>query len=396
MEPTRIHAFRIRNISNLHVYGRTSSYRSALPLFWTGSGFSVDTKSGELWALLESDYSVYEPWVSVWVNGNMVGRFMVEKGRRWYCLFRGLSPEKVHRFELLKETQAMSGDRQHMLLVHALGVPENIKDPSSQVFLKQKERPVKIEFVGDSITTGEGLSGGVDEMDWISGWMSLKDNYALMTAKALNADFHILSQCGWGVTASWDNDRKCILPPHYTNVCSMHWGERNEILGAQDDWDFSKWKSDFVVVNLGTNDWGAFNNPMKTDPGTGEKWKYRIDADGKPNPDDLAYFRTGVMNFIKKIRVNNPNAHIIWIYGMCGFELGGEIAGAVETFASENSDSKVHFMHLPSMTDESSEEKGSRSHPGPGTHRRVARLLTEKIASIMKAEKMGSSTPKKD
>ena len=36
--------------------------------------------------------------------------------------------------------------------------------------------------------------------------------------------------------------------------------EINERLGTHNDYDFSSWQPDIVIVNLGTND-EAFNNP---------------------------------------------------------------------------------------------------------------------------------------
>ncbi len=383
MEPTKLHSYKVRNISNLHIYGRTSDYRDALPLFWTGSGFSVDTRSGELWALLESDYSIHEPWVSVWINGKMVSRFIAEKGRRWYCLFRGLNPDSIHRFTLLKETQAMSPDPKHLLLVHALGVPESMEGPADRIFVKQNRRPLNIEFVGDSLTTGEGLAGDVPEMDWISGWMSLRDNYAVTTAMNLDADFHILSQSGWGVTTSWDNDRNSNLPRHYRNVCSIA-GGKNEEMGSHDLWDFSKWKSDVIVVNLGTNDWVAFNNPPKIDEETGAEWKYRLDEDGRPFAEDVDKIKAGVSNFLSDLRENNPDSLILWGYGMCGFELGEAIKETLDLYVQAHGDTRLHFIPLPSMEEETEEDdRGSRQHPGPCTHRKAARILTGKIKELL-------------
>lgn len=388
MTESELRTFKISSIKNLHIYGRTGKSGDSTALFWTASGISVESTTGELWAELEGDYETYEPWVSVWINGKQVSRFIVEKGRRWYCLFRGLSP-KQNRFTLLKETQAMSGDERHMLLVHALGVPKNVEGKSDEIFLPQKERSLRIEFVGDSITTGEGLYGATDEMDWISGWMGLSENYALSTAKNLDADFRILSQSGWGVVSGWDNNRNSTMPRHYGKICSLAPGERNRKMGAQDENDFEKWKPDFVIVNLGTNDWGAFNNPPFKDEKSGVFWKLSLGEDGKPVQKDLIFFKNGVKDFITQIREKNPEAKIIWAYGMCGPELGEEIKQSVEEYKKESGDSKVDFILLDSMQNESDEEKGSRMHPGKGTHSRACKILCGKIRELTEEKKNG-------
>ena len=373
----QICGFCCKEIEHIHWYGRTGAAQDgAVALFWTASGFAVETGAGALWAELEASWSQYEPWVGVWVDGVQVSRFMPEEGRHWYCLFRGLPAGTPHRIALLKETQAMSGDPQHRLLVHALGVPRAAAD---KPFLPLQARSRRIEFVGDSITTGEGLAGAVDEMDWISGWMALRDNYALRTAKAFGADFHILSQSGWGVVTSWDNDRNCVLPKHYGCICSLAGGQENAQLGAQERWDFSRWQPDAVVVNLGTNDCGAFRNPPHTDPQSGAVWKMRVSDDGGQNEEDIAFLQQGIKDFLAAIRSRNPRAHIVWAYGMCGFELGERIRAAVEDYARASGDTAVTFLALPSMSDETEEEKGSRQHPGPGTHRRASALLVQEL-----------------
>ena len=55
-------------------------------------------------------------------------------------------------------------------------------------FCKPKDYSCKIEFVGDSITTGEGLVGGPDEQEWITQWMACNDNYAVRLTQVLRGD----------------------------------------------------------------------------------------------------------------------------------------------------------------------------------------------------------------
>ena len=409
METNNLHVFGIDEVKNLHILGRTGtaqedsvggSKAKAIALFWTASGVSVNTTAGEVWALLEGDYSISEPWASVWVDGAQVSRFIVQKGKQWYCLFRGLPVGTPHVITLLKETQAMSSDAQQLFLVHALGVPERVyvsltgdeKNSSKEnelysekVFLPVAQKKYKIEFIGDSITTGEGLAGAVQEMDWITGWMALRDNYAVNCARKLDADFRIFSQSGWGVTGSWDNDRGCAIPKYYDKVCGLVFGERNESFGAHQKHDFASWQPDVVVINLGTNDWGAFNNSAKKDPVTGEEWKLHLDENKKPVAQDLAFFTKSVYEFLHQVRSCNPHAHILWVYGMCSFDLGSDIQETVTRFAKDTGDKNVHFAKLPCMTDETDDEKGSRQHPGAGTHYRTAKVIADEITKMMNA-----------
>ena len=365
-------------VENVHWYGRNGAENGERAIFWTAGGFAVLSSAREIWAEIEADYEEQAPWAIVFVNGAAVSRFCLEKGKRWYLIFRGNGGEKPCKIELLKDTQAMPNDNLHCFLIHSLGVPRSF---SGEPFLRLPDFISKIEFIGDSITTGEGLAGSPIEDVWGSAWISLRDNYALLTSRAMNADFRFLSQSGWGVLAGWDNDRTTVLPPHYESVCSVMNGARQVKMGAKNANDFASWKPDFVVVNLGTNDVGAFNSPAKI-ASDGTVQKLRLDADGKPNADDLSLFLGAVKDFLSKIRRNNPASHIVWAYGMCSFSLGEEIAGAVRDFARETLDNRVSFVRLPSMAEESEDEKGALNHPSAATHKRAAKVLIAHLKSL--------------
>lgn len=373
--------YNIFEVSEIKLLGRISRFEDSAVLFWSGSGFTVNFTAGEIWAELEADYDSMEPWVSVWIDGVQVSRFIVQKGKMWYCLFRGLTPGSLHNVTLLKETQAMAGDRNHSLLLHNVAVPVVCEKASGgKPFIPAAEKKYKIEFVGDSITTGEGVYGAPSEMDWISGWMGLKSNYFMYVAQNMDAEVRVVSQCGWGIFTGFDNDRNSVIPRHYEKICGLASGEHNEKYGSQKPYDFSSWKADAVVINLGTNDFGGFNNPAKKDSVTGEEWKMHLDKNKKPVAQDVKLITDALYSFLSVVRKNNPSAQIVFAYGMCSFDLGKDLMKCVKKFAKETSDSKIHFVKLNSMSLEKEDEKGSRGHPGPVTHRRAA----QKISSLLK------------
>lgn len=355
-------------VKNFHILGRSPLLQDgSLVMFWTASGIEMRTAACEIRAELEADYSTLEPWVSVWVNGAFVARFMLEKGRHSYCLFRTLETAAPYTIRLLKESQAMSGDDDHSLILRSVTAKSALA--KDDVFLPTEEKKMNIEFVGDSLTTGEGLAGAPGEMDWIPAWMSVRGGYALATADMMRADFHLLSQSGWGVVTAWDNDRGGAMPACYEAVCGLANGAKNEALGSKKPWDFSSWKADVVIVNLGTNDSGAYrSNPAKRQA-DGTMWKLT----------DLNQLRQGVTDFLRKIRKNNPAARIIWAYGMCSFDQGDVIQAGFDDYVRESGDKAASFVRLEPQSLETEDERGSRQHPGPVTHLRAARKLCEEI-----------------
>jgi len=371
-ESDKLQVHVLSEIQNLKVHGRTTGQRAPLTLFWTGSAIELQVTGSELWVEVESDYDIYEPWISILINGVPVSRQMVTAGRYWICAFRGMSEDTVKNVRIVKDVQAMSADSGCSLQFHAL--------KSDGTFLPLEEKPYKIEFIGDSITSGEGAIGARAEEDWIPMWFSAIHNYTYMTAEAMNADYRVISQSGWGVLTSWDNNPNNNIPDYYEQVCGLLTGEKNQALGAGDQHDFESWQPDVVVINLGSNDGGAFQTPGWRDPVSGKVHKQRLNDDGSYHEDDLAAFEDAVDRFLVKLRKTNPKAQLVWAYGMLGFSMMPAIYRAVDGYTKRTGDRKVSVLQLPDTTEETI---GARTHPGELSHRRAAETLTGYLQGLM-------------
>lgn len=369
---TTLQTYAAREIKELKVLGRTPHNKQALTLFWTGSGIECQIKAEELWIEVEADYSAYEPWISIVINGAYISRRMLEKGRTWICIFRGMNPEIIKNVKIIKEAQAMSGDEDHMLLIHQL--------KTDGCFLPVEERPYKLEFIGDSITSGEGSIGAKVEEDWISMWFSTENNYARMSADALNAEYRLICQSGWGVYSGWDNNPHSALPLYYEKVCGLLSGERNELLGAKEENDFKAWQPHVIVINLGTNDGGAFHSPAWRDEMTGETFKQRLNEDDSFNQEDIARFIDAAVAFLRKLRKYNEKAYIVWAYGMLGNTMAPFIKEAITIYKGQKEDDKVSFIALPDMTNQT---VGARKHPGVLAHKQASDVLVDYLKSLL-------------
>ncbi|XEC97551.1 SGNH/GDSL hydrolase family protein [Paenibacillus tarimensis] len=364
--------YALSDLDNVKVHGRTTGSLSPLTLFWTGSAIELNVKGSELWIEIEADYDIYEPWISVLINSVPVSRQIITAGRHWVCIFRGMNENAVKNVRVVKDVQAMSGDPGCSLQLHALRFIGDL--------LPVPDKPFKIEFIGDSITSGEGAIGGKTEEDWIPMWFSAVDNYSFMTAEALNADYRVISQSGWGVLTSWDNNPHANIPDYYEQVCGVLNGAQNQALGAFEPNDFEAWQPDVVVVNLGTNDGGAFHSPEWQDEESGKTYKQRLNEDGTYNEEDLKSFGEAAERFLVKLRKYNKHAHILWAYGMLGIPMLPAIRRAVDTYMRNTGDKKVSVLQLPEMTEKTA---GARSHPGKLAHEQAAKGLTRKIKVIL-------------
>lgn len=350
----------------LHVLGRTNGSLSPLTLFWTGSGLELNLRAGELWAEVETDFDFLEQWVAVVVNGAVVSRQPLPAGRHWLCLFRGMDPAKVKNVRLLKEIQAMPHDPKTRLQIHALRTDGELEPVAP--------RRWRLEFIGDSITSGEGIIGAKAEEDWIPMFFSAAYSYTVETANRLDADFRVLSQSGWGVRSSWDNDPNQAMPRVYTQVCGPLDNAENRALGAMEPNDFAAWQPHAVIINLGTNDGGALNQPAWADPATGKTFQQSADQAGREA------FIQSVIDFLKLLREKNPGAYLLWAYGMLGRDMAAPIRQAVARYQVETGDHRAVFLQLP---DTNQETVGSRGHSGPKAHAQAAEALADALKTIL-------------
>lgn len=348
-------------LPQVRVLGRHVRTDGALTLFYTASGVECLCTGSELWLELNADYDLYEPWLSIELDGAWLSRFPVAPGRSRVCAFRGMTPGTPKHVRVLKDVQPMHDDPRHLLQITAL-------DWEDGGFLPLPSPRCRLEFVGDSITSGEGAIGARQEEDWVPAFFSAMNHYARMTADALGAEYRLVSQSGWGILSSWDNKPDCRVLAYYDKVCGVAAGARNAALGAGQPYDFAAWPADAVIVNLGTNDVSALHNPAWTDPVTGVV--FRQDT----SPAHRAKLEQAVVDGLTMLRRCNPGAQLIWAYGMLGSELRPTLEAAVARYCRQTGDRRACFLPLPATQPG---DFGARRHPGEKAHRKAAAVLTD-------------------
>ncbi len=354
----------------LKVHGRTTDSMNPITLFYTASAVELNIAASELWMSFFVDYSIQEMWIAIVINDMMVSRQMLLKGETEICIFRNMNRETIKNIKIVKEVQAMAGDPNHILQISHL--------KTDGVLYEVPEKEMKIEFIGDSITSGEGAIGAKKEEDWISMFFTSQNHYAKYVAEAFDADYHIISQSGWGVYSSWDNNPHATLPSCYEQVCGLLKGHKDATLGVENTWDFTKWQPKIVVINLGTNDASAFDQPAWIDENE-KSFKQHRNEDGSYNEDDQKRLIEAMHDFLVMIRKNNLTAHIVWVYGMLGHELYSTIQTAIKLYSERTSDTNVSSVLLPDINEE---RMGARWHPGIQSHKDAAKAIIDHIKKI--------------
>ncbi|MCQ2482582.1 MAG: hypothetical protein MJ153_03770 [Clostridia bacterium] len=337
--------------------GRCIVQKDYSEFFWTGSGIEFITDTANIILDVEAEYAGLDIWLTVEVNGALVQRVMLLPGKNRIGILHSMEEGKDKRVRILKETQ-LDVDAPHY--VRFLGLTDF---EGNEISLKEPPHyDMQIDFYGDSLTTGEGLYGKEGEMDFAAVYMGFRNGYARITSDVLNANYRVCSQSGWGVKSGFDN---CILK----TIPSIY----KYTDGKSIQYDFASNQADFVVINLGTNDWGAFNSEAWISP-EGKMYKLRLDENKKAYPEDAEKFIEAAVAFLNELQVKYRDSKFVWMIGMCPNGIHEYIRTAISRCSEPE---RVRFLEV-----ESSVDYGSREHPGPIGHRDAADKLIQCIKSF--------------
>lgn len=299
---------------------------------FTGPSLAID---------LEDQYGMN--YFNVFIDEDWENPIIIEAklGRKTYPIADSLT-EGEHSFTLTKRTEGEQGVTKFHGVILADG----------ESLLKPPARPERrIEFYGDSITSGMGNEAPEDDPDDHLGQKNSFMTYAAMTARNLDAEFVSISQSGIGLMVG------------FVSFTMQEYFDQLTGLGDNDSqWDFSQWIPDVVVINLFQNDSTLIEQ--------------RLD----PIPDDEQRIQV-YLDFVKTIRSKYPDAYIVCTLGTMDAVKPGSpwpdyIHAAVDRLKAETGDERVAVKILPFGD--------FYKHPRVSHHRENAEILTAFIK-----EKMG-------
>ena len=213
-------------------------------------------------------------WFTVVVDGGEARRFRTVPGQETYVLAEGLEPGE-HTVQLSKATEGQNG---HNRLVSV----------TADAILPAPAPPERrIEFVGDSITSGYGIDpepvacGAGTWYDPTHAWQA----YGPRLARRLGAQWMLSAVSGMGMHRNW-NTLSPVMPDVYAGLYL-------EYAADNPTWDAAQYRPDRVVVALGTNDFSA---------GDGEAPRAALDGEA---------FVSDYVRFLDRVRQQSPEAPIL-------------------------------------------------------------------------------------
>ena len=253
---------------------------------------------------------------------------------------------RIHKIQIYKRTEGNQG----------IGSFKGILISQNGEMLPWNEIPTrKIEFIGNSITCGYGTEGLSNSEHFKGSTENNYMSYAPIMARAFKADYHIVAHSGMGVVRNYGYKEKVspnAMPGRFDRV----FDEKEQPI-----WNFTQWKPDVVVINLGTNDFST-----------------------QPYPDK-AVFKAGYEKLINEVFKQYGDLPVFCIVGpMIDEPCYSYVKELVEDFRSVYHKNNVYFVGIPTYLMDSEKDLGSDTHPNYSGARKMAAHALPVISSILK------------
>ena len=326
--------------------GRHDPEEERSSLWWSGSGVRVKLACTKLEADITSTARDHAAWIGVLMDGAPVARMPLMPGTHRYALLAGLDQGFSHEVSIIRDSQPSYDEEGPVYLdaIYTDGEPE-----------RPRERDRLIEFIGDSLTVGEGCLGPESGEEWRMIWISHMPAFPTLVSEAMNAEKRVIALGGWGAARSWDNQQDSRLGRIYGQLCAVTPG--GDVPAPEPG---KERPADAVVINLGTNDSSALSK-----------------MEGQELDAAKEELKNRAVELIGMVRKRNPKAAILWAYGLCGKPVEAIMKAAVEE-AVQKGDGNVRYLSLTPAG-----SNGSRMHPSRDAHRVAAKEIEDALNKMM-------------
>jgi len=250
-------------------------------------------------------------------------------------------PSGVHKLVVAKRTEAFVGG-----VVEFMGF-----EAGSDTKLLPSHQPKdirRVEFIGDSITCSYGVLGKFP-CDFSAATEDVLKGYGQLIADQFGAQIYEECWSGEGLVRNY-GDKNITSKVPFTKKYP-----RTLANVATDDWSFSRYIPDAVVINLGTNDYSTEPHP----------------------PQDI--FENAFHKFLGLLSTNyKPDTQYFLV---CGPLISNPCCEYVQNVVSSSSDN-VHYVDMQNILDNS--DRGCNYHPNVSGHLKMFNVLSPIMQKVMK------------
>lgn len=321
-----------------YVYaGRVNFSDSTAPKFyWAGNSATIGFTGRTISVVLDNPAG--DNYFDVIIDGDGGHRHVIHcrKGRHVYAVDAHLASAR-HTVKIVRRVDP----------TYSVTDFEGIEiGKTDSVFRPVRHHTLRIEFYGDSITSGYGVLDATRKDNQNPASMDAYAAYDAIASRHLHADYRSISLSGIGILKSWF---PLVMPQMYDR---LNPGDPNS------HWNFSKWTPNVVVINLLQND--SWLLPKEKHPPSNQQI---IDA----------YAR-----FVQSLRAHYPHAAIICMLGNMditkkGSPWPGYVEAAVQHLRAHG-DHHLYTLFVP--------YKNTPGHPNIAEQRSMAGMLVQKIDAI--------------
>ncbi|MFE4713297.1 GDSL-type esterase/lipase family protein [Paenibacillus sp. NPDC056722] len=322
--------FDFLNLSLRH--GLFHQEQDGISCFLPGSAITVRFQGREIYAEIEDINGEGKSWVNVYIDDLPVRVVRIDPEKRLYQLADDLE-DVPHTLTLQKRTEAAFGSIKFT----------DLKTENGTFLSPPSPLPHRLLIIGDSITCGFGNEAQIP-CDCDASRENIALAYSSLTGQLLNAETLIVGASGTGCYQNFGGGKEGRMSDYFMETICPYLDQE-----AMDLFD-----PEFIVINLGTNDWSA---PIQ--------------------PSDYIEQYRKLTNFI---RGRYPSAELFCAIGPMTLDPGPYLKALVNSL-NEEGDAHIHFVEFP-LIQRLEEGMGGSGHPSIKKHQQMAEKLAGTIRQV--------------
>lgn len=279
-------------------------------------------------------------YFDVTVDGKPAGKFRAEGNDTLVTVAEGLTPG-AHDILIRKRTEGETGTT----TFHEFVLPRGGKMTAT----KPRER--FIEIIGNSLSAGFGTEGKDRSEPFTPENENCNLAYSTIIPRYFDADYSIIAHSGRGVVRNYGDPNR--MSAHTMSHRFHQTFDEDTIVR----WDFTAYRPDLVIVNLGANDFSTEPHPYRSE------------------------FVNGYVKLLQTLF--EKYGEDLKVMCVIPYAVRNDLDGYYQEAIAKVGSPNVYLMRMPVDYINSTTDRGAVWHPNYNGQRKMAMLLIPYISTVM-------------